>query len=154
MGYIRKNPDTEKYTIFRKNPIPEFLIIPVYSSEQFWNKWFKVPETEPIRKVKIPSDILGISSDADYFFIKTKGNTLAPIVKPNDLILVKKEKEFVEGKKYLVIQDNKPKIKIMQKVGEKKILVSTDFTFDKEQPVVVKDDTEILGVAQKIITSL
>ena len=38
MGYIRKNPETGKYDIFRDHPIPEFLTIPVYSSEQFGNK--------------------------------------------------------------------------------------------------------------------
>lgn len=154
MWYIRKNPETGKYDIFKNNPIPEFVVIPLYSSEQFGNKGFTLPKTEPIRKVKIPSDILWISGNNNYFFVKAKGKTLLPIIKPNDLVLIKREKTYLEWKKYLVIHNNKPKIKILQKVGKEKWLISINFNFDKEQPVIVKNDVKILWTAQKVITSV
>lgn len=154
MWYIRKNNEEERYELFRKNPIPEFMIIPVYSLEQFERRWRNIQETEPIRRVKIPSDILGISWNDDYFFIKAKGKALLPIIKPDDLVLIKKEKEFVEWKKYLVIHNNIPKIKILQKIWEEKWLISTNFSFDKEQPLTLKDDINVLWAAQKVITSV
>jgi hypothetical protein len=38
MGYIRKNPETGEYDIFKDNPIPESLVIPLYSSDQLGSK--------------------------------------------------------------------------------------------------------------------
>jgi len=43
-----------------------------------------------------------------------------------------------------VIHNHKPKIKVLQKVGKEKRLISANFNLDKEQPLVVKKDIEIL----------
>jgi hypothetical protein len=43
-----------------------------------------------------------------------------------------------------VIHNNKPKIKILQQVGKEKRLISTNFDFDKEQPLAVKKNIKIL----------
>lgn len=153
MWYIRKNYEENKYDIF-KDPIPEFVTIPIYSSEQCWSEWFEIPTTPPMRSVKIPSDILWIAWNEDYFFIKAKWRSLLPIIKPNDLVLIKKEKEIVEWRKYLVIHNSKPKIKVLQKTWSESWLISTNFTFDPEQPFAVEKDVRILWVAKKIITSI
>ncbi len=154
LWYIKKNYEEGKYDIFRDNPIPEFTTIPIYSSDQFGKKWFTIPITEPIKKVKIPSDILWITGDADYFFIKMKWKDLWPAIKPNDLVLIKKEKKVIEWKKYLVVHNNKPKIKILQKIGKEKCLVSIDFNVDNEGPIMIEKDIKILWAPKKIITSI
>jgi hypothetical protein len=98
MWYIRKNYEDGKYNIF-KNPIPEFMIIPVYSSEQFGKQWFIVPQTAPIRKIKMSSYILWISGNGKYLLIKVTWKSLLPAIKPNDIVLVKKRKATYERKK-------------------------------------------------------
>lgn len=154
MWYIRKNYDNGNYDIFKDNPIPEFMMIPVYSSSQFGKKWFKIPETKPFRKVKIPSDILWISGNDEYFFVKAKDEKFLPSIKSDDLVLIRREKEYTEWKKYLVMQNDIPKIKILKKIWNDSWLISTNVDFDKEEPLMIKDDIRILWSAQKIITSL
>lgn len=154
MWYIRKNHENGGYDIFKDNPIPEFVTIPIYSSDQCGSEWFQVPTTLPIRQVKIPSDILWITNNEEYFFVKAKWKSLLPLIKPNDLVLVKKERILEEWKKYVVIHNSKPKIKILQKIWKESWLISTNFNFDKEQPFVVKKNIKILWTTKKVITSV
>jgi hypothetical protein len=46
--------------------------------------------------IKIPSDILEIPANEHYFFIKVKSKSILPIVKPDDLVLVKQDKQATE----------------------------------------------------------
>ncbi len=153
MWYIRKRNDNKGYHIFHDKPIPEFTTIPVYSSLQIGNKWFEESEVKPIKTVKISSDILWIISNEEYFFVKIKGNTVIPKIRSEDLILIKK-KERMEGKKHLILHNNKAKIKVLQKIGKQEFFISANASIDTEKPLTITKDIKILGTAEKIITSL
>lgn len=154
LWYVRKNYEEGKYDVFKDNPVPEFVAVPMYSSEQFFHKGFEVGKTTPIKRVKVPSDILWLTNSEDYFFIKVKWKSLLPIIKPNDLVLIKQEKHLKEWRKYLVLHNKVLEKKVLHKIGRDLFLVSANFDFDKEQPLVVKKDVKVLWETKNAIIFL
>lgn len=150
MWYIRKNHEQGGYDIFRDTPIPEFMTVPLYSSEQFFHKKFSIGITPPLRMIKVPSDILWLTGNEQYFFVKVQWKSLLPRVHPDDLVLIKQEKQFIEWKKYVIIYNNTLENGTLQKIWARLSLISGNY----QEPLLIKKNVKILWEAKRAIISL
>ena len=102
--------------------------------------------------ISLPTKSLGISKPEIMFLVKAVGDSMMPIIKENDLVLVQKT-DFDGSKIYVVIHNGLPKIKKVIKEGSFYKLISLNENY---KPVIVsnRDDFSIEGLVKTTISNM
>jgi len=64
-----------------------------------------------VERVPLASKTFGISKADDYFLIKTRGDSMEPMIEEKDLVLARKQNDVESGQIAVVVHDNMPKVK-------------------------------------------
>lgn len=154
--YIQKDIDG----IYRvlKDYIDELLNIPFYGWAQCGNDGKSILSEKPKDYLQFDNEMLGINENEDtsfYFFTKARWSSMLPIIKENDLVLIKAEPyETDTWKLYLVIHNGISKIKKVQSFDDRHVLVSINESI--HQPLEINpidDEVKVVGVVKKVLTS-
>lgn len=149
-GYIRREPNTNSYITF-KNPIKDTVTLPIYGIAQCGHK-NRINDPYNVDKVELPTMILNIRGTEDLILVRAEGLSMAPEIKENDLVLIKKQNcQDNENQTCLVIDDGTAKIKKVIRAGKDHILISTNPNF---APQKASKNFEIIGVVKNVIAKI
>ncbi len=149
-GYLRKNPVTGAINA-SKELVSDTFNFPLYGMASCGEEGL-FDQENIMDYVPLPTKTLGILNPDDLFLVKAVGNSMNPLIKENDLVLVKKS-SFDGLKTYVVIHNGLPKIKNVIKEGENYKLISLNKDY---KPVLVseKDDFQFQGVIKAVISNI
>ncbi len=154
-GLIRKINGFQKKFEVVNSPIPEVVYIDLYrATAQCGPKGFLGDDTV-IDRIPLSSKTFGITNAEDFFLIKTKGNSMEPLIKEGDLVLARKQEDIENGQTAVVVHDGMPKIKKVIKVqtgnNYRCVLMSLNNEFKNEEITDENSDFRICGLVKGII---
>lgn len=149
-GYLRRNPATGEIKIL-KNPIEEVVYFPLYGMAQCGPQGPLVEENF-IEKIPLPSKVLGIADSENLFLVKACGDSMQPKIDEGDLVVAEKQDDFCDIGTYVVIHNNVPKIKQIQRISNNMIaLKSLNKKYEPEILHMNKDEIRIVGKVKGVI---
>ena len=156
-GWYIKKGDNWVYQVL-KNYLDELLNIHYYGWSQCGNDWKTILAEKPKDYLEFDKEILWINENEDtssYFFTKAKGTSMLPIVKEDDLVLIKSE-NFIPNtwNLYLVIHNWVSKIKKIQSLDNRFLLVSINSSIHQPLELIpMEDNIKVIGIVKKVLTS-
>ena len=149
-GYLRRSAcDPNNFEVL-KDPIEDLVYINQYGFAQcgHWSEFLSEGNLDD--KIAISTKLFGVSNPKNLFAARAKGDSMAPYILENDLVLFNKQDDTNNaGEISLVIEAGKPKIKKVYKEKGSIILESINPTFKPEK--IKSSHIRILGVAKGVI---
>lgn len=155
--FIRKNNNWDYYAL--REPIDDVYYFPLIWFAQCWNL-----VNSDITDIN-HSDTIAFSTKAlsldwtddlqNYFFTKAKWDSMLPVIKENDLVLIKLQPTSEVSDYTLLVHNGKPKIKRVFVGGDWKYsLISLNPHFPElEVWNKNEDEMEIIWIVRKVISS-
>ena len=156
--YVRRDSNWDYIAL--DEPVEEIFYFPLIGFAQCWNLTTnEIYDINYLDTFPFPTKELDIKSNEDlknYFFTKAKWESMLPLIKENDLVLVKIQKDRVSPwYNTLVIHNWKPKIKRVFFDSEKGIytLISINPQFPEMEISKPDDELDVIWVVKKVISS-
>ena len=147
-GFLRRNPhNPQDYQILSESPDSKISYLNLYGLA-CCGKNGSMLDGNPIDRIPISTKILGFPS-SEAFLIRAKGDSMLPIIKSGDLLVVKKQNIANDGDIVLCINNGEAIIKKIKHESDKIILISLN---TKYPPFLAKEDFKIEGVIKSIFT--
>lgn len=155
-GLIRKiSSASKRYAVLTKIPIPETVKINMYGFAQCGPNG-PVGEDRVLDRIPLPTKTFGIYNPDDFFLLKARGESMEPVIKEGNLILVRKQEDADDGTVAAVVHDGMMKIKKVIKKGvganRQVFLVSKNKNFEDEVITEAEDNVKICGIVKAVIT--
>lgn len=149
-GYLRMNPSSPNDYEVLKDPIEDVAYVNLYEMPAHCGKGEPLfMEERVIKRIPISTKEFGVNANA--FLVQAKGDSMEPKIHHGDYVLGQAQYELgYQGQTAIVVHNDVPKIKRINKVGKRYILVSLNPSYP-DQLVLTRDRFKIVGVVKGVI---
>lgn len=152
-GFLRRNPTNPRdYQVLSDTPDKLITYLNMYGMAQCGPKG-SILDGDPIDRVPISTKILGFPS-SEAFMVKARGDSMLPLIKEGDLIIVKRTSEINDSQIAVCVNNGEVLIKKIQKITDKKnnirynlISLNNDY-----QPFIAGEDFRIEGIVRGVLS--
>lgn len=133
-------------------PNDKIVSLPFYWWAQCWHNGTKIFEDYPRKKIKIDieKNNLKINKMNKFFITRAVWKSMLPEIKQGDDLLIRYWNSYTESDKVLLVHNEKPKIKKIQRRKNDYYLTSSNPIYP-EIKLDKLDDIQIIGVVEKKI---
>lgn len=150
-GYLRRNPSNSRdYQVLSESPDKLVTYLNLYGMAQCGPRG-SLLDGNPLEKVPISTKILGFPS-TEAFMVKARGDSMQPMIKEGDLIIVKKSSDVNGSQIAVCVNNGEVLIKKVQKIKDgKKTKYNLISLSDKFQPFLASEDFRIEGIVRSVL---
>lgn len=149
-GYLRTNPSNSNDYEVLKDPIEDLMYVNLYQIPAHCGRGEALfAEERVIKRIPISTKEFGVSANA--FLVQARGNSMEPKIHDGDYVLGQAQKDIsYQGQTAIVIHNETPKIKRVNKIGKRYVLGSLNPEYP-DQLVLTRDRLRIVGVVKGIL---
>lgn len=149
-GYLRVNPSNSNDYEVLKDPIEDVAYVNLYEMPAHCGKGEPLlMEERVIKRIPISTKEFGVNANA--FLVQAKGDSMEPKIHHGDYVLGQSQPDVTfQGQTAIVVHNDVPKIKRVNKVGKRYILVSLNPSYS-DQLVLTRDKFKIVGIVKGVI---
>lgn len=149
-GYLRANPSNANDYEVLKDPIEDISYVNLYQMPAHCGRGEALlAEERVIKRVPISTKEFGVNANA--FLVQAKGDSMEPKIHDGDYVLGQVQADVTyQGQAAIVVHNDIPKIKRINKVGKRYILVSLNPNYP-DKLVLTRDHFKIVGVVKGVI---
>ena len=149
-GYLRINPTNPSDYQILKDPIEDVSYVNLYEMPAHCGKGEPLLMEERIMK-RIPISTKEFGVNANAFLVQAKGDSMEPKIHSGDYVLGQTQQDIsYQGQTAIVVHNEVPKIKRINKVGKRYILASLNPSYP-DQLVLTRDRFKIVGIVKGVI---
>jgi repressor LexA len=151
-GVIRRV--NQKDRIFRvlKEPMDAVVYVNLYRSTAQCGPDGLLADDMIAEKIPLSSKTFNITNPEHFFLMKTRGESMLPLIHEGDLVLAHKQSDVDSGQIAVVVHEDMPKIKKVLKTNSHPVLVSLNKEkgeYNDEE--VIDSDFRICGQVRAVI---
>lgn len=149
-GYLRVNPGNPNDYEVLKDPIEDVAYVNLYEMPAHCGKGEPLlMEERVIKRIPISTKEFGVNANA--FLVQAKGDSMEPKIHHGDYVLGQAQADVsFQGQTAIVVHNDVPKIKRVNKVGKRYVLVSLNSSHP-DQLVLTRDKFKIVGIVKGVI---
>lgn len=149
-GYLRVNPGNPNDYQVLQDPIEDVAYVNLYEMPAHCGKGESLLlEERVMRRIPISTKEFGVNANA--FLVQAKGNSMEPKIHHGDYVLGQTQHDVsFQGQTAIVVHNDVPKIKRINKVGKRYVLASLNPNY-QDQLVLTRDRFKIVGVVKGVI---
>jgi len=133
-----------------KDPIQDVMYVNLYQIPAHCGRGEALFTQERVLK-RIPISTKEFGVNANAFLVQARGNSMEPKIHDGDYVLGQTQKDIShQGQTAIIVHNEVPKIKRVNKVGKRYILVSLNAEYP-DQLVLTRDRFRIVGVVKGVI---
>jgi len=146
-GYLKRNPFNPKDYQILSIPEKPIVYLNLYGLAQCGPKG-SILDGNPIDRIPIASRLIKFPT-CEAFLVEAKGNSMEPIIKAGDLIIVQKRQTAQNGETIVCVNNSEALIKKFYSLRDRQELRSENPSYPPFSP---NDDFRIEGIVRGIIS--
>lgn len=148
-GYLKRNPSNPQDYHLLKSPERPVTFLNLYGLAQC-GPHGSILEGDVLDRIPIATKLLNFASE-DAFLVKAKGNSMEPLIREGDLVIVRRTQQPTDGKIVVCVNNGEALIKKFHRHNDSVVLESLNRTF---HPFIAdKQDFRIEGEVKGVIAS-
>jgi repressor LexA len=150
-GYLRRNPTNPRdYQVLSDSPDKLVTYLNLYGMAQCGPKG-SLLDGDPIDRVPISTKILGFPS-SEAFMIKARGDSMQPMIKEGDLVIVKKTSDVNDSQIAVCVNNGEVLIKKIQRIKDRnRVRYNLISLNDDYQPFLADENFKIEGIVRSVL---
>lgn len=152
LGYLRKDYESDTYEVLDE-PVSEIVYLPLYGSAMCGHKGASVIEERPQETLAVSTRMLNIADPDEYFLVKAQGSSMLPLIKEDDIVLIKQSQIPDVGQNLLVVHNDVVKIKKLMHYDNSYVLVSLNKDIANWE-LTPQDEVQIVWVVKTVVSAI
>lgn len=149
-GYIRRRTPSKRIYDILEDPVSDIVYIKLYSTTAECGPSGVLGDDNIKEEIPLHSKTFGISNPEDYFLIRAKGESMKPMIYPNDLVLARIQNSVDAGQIAVIVHNDMPKIKRISGGSKGKYsLISLNTEYSDED--IYDTSARVVGLVKSII---